>query len=234
MDIQKALSQLDPKNPEHWTADGSPRVDVVGKIIGSKSLKRQDITDVAPNFTRELAESPPAPPAPTQEIKTHEPREAVPDPDEGSGEATEEPISEQAYLDWALEVGPDELLANRDLFKEVGMILERNINENLRQMENMRLETEVLRRRHSDLLQFEINTDPDHNSQVEHIRRQGEIRAEKHARTRAVMEGHGGISPQDIQTALQTQSPIDRAMRARKAAPGSTRPARMPMRHAEE
>lgn len=47
--IVKALGQLDPKNDDHWTSDGLPRLDAL-KVSG---VKRGDVTDAAPNFTRD-------------------------------------------------------------------------------------------------------------------------------------------------------------------------------------
>lgn len=240
MDIQKALAQLDPANDDHWTSDGAPRVDVVSEITGDKSLKRKDITDAAPKFTRELSK-PVAPPVDLTNVNVIDPEAVgeIIDP-EAIGTVVDaivpeqESLSEQEMLDWALGVTPDELLADRSLFKEIGVILERNINEDMAQIENLKKKIDMLQRRHADLVQFDLNTDPEPNSQVHHIRRQGEIRAEKAARTRGVLEGRGGVTPDDIRKALSVQSPLDTAMRARKAAPGTTRPARMPMKTAEE
>jgi len=47
--ILTALKALDPKNDDHWTSDGLPRLDAI-KVSG---VKRGDVTDAAPNFTRE-------------------------------------------------------------------------------------------------------------------------------------------------------------------------------------
>lgn len=52
MELMQALKQLDPNNDEHWTADGLPRVDVVTALLG-KTVGRQDITNAAPELTRE-------------------------------------------------------------------------------------------------------------------------------------------------------------------------------------
>lgn len=48
-EIKDALLKLDVKNDDHWTGDGSPRVDA----LGIKGLKRGDIVKAAPQFTRE-------------------------------------------------------------------------------------------------------------------------------------------------------------------------------------
>lgn len=53
--IQEALKQLDPANDDHWTADGLPRMDAVEKLVGSSDITREDVTNAAPDFTRDTA-----------------------------------------------------------------------------------------------------------------------------------------------------------------------------------
>jgi hypothetical protein len=48
--IVKALQQLDPKNDDHWTNDGLPRLDAIKGVSG---LKREDVTAAAPHFTKD-------------------------------------------------------------------------------------------------------------------------------------------------------------------------------------
>jgi len=50
--ITTALTKLDPTNDEHWTAQGLPRVETVAELAGLSDLKRSDITEAAPDFTR--------------------------------------------------------------------------------------------------------------------------------------------------------------------------------------
>lgn len=52
MEIKEALAQLDPNNDSHWTTDGAPMVAVMSELTGIKDLKRRDIIDEAPKFTR--------------------------------------------------------------------------------------------------------------------------------------------------------------------------------------
>lgn len=56
MDIRTALSQLDPANDDHWTADGQPRIEAVNNVLGS-AVRRQEIVDAAPDFTRATAQA---------------------------------------------------------------------------------------------------------------------------------------------------------------------------------
>jgi hypothetical protein len=53
MDILDALKQLDPKDDSQWTAEGAPKVAVVAQLIGDDTLKRKQIVEAAPDFTRE-------------------------------------------------------------------------------------------------------------------------------------------------------------------------------------
>ncbi len=49
----KALSQLDSANPNHWTADGLPRLDTLKMLAGDPALTREAVTAVAPGYSRE-------------------------------------------------------------------------------------------------------------------------------------------------------------------------------------
>lgn len=48
-ELFEKLKTLDPKNDEHWTDQGLPRV----SVLGIQGLNRKDITDAAPLFTRD-------------------------------------------------------------------------------------------------------------------------------------------------------------------------------------
>jgi len=48
-DLRSALQQLDPKNPEHWTGDGLPKLD---SAVLNKQFSRQQVTREAPLFNR--------------------------------------------------------------------------------------------------------------------------------------------------------------------------------------
>ena len=50
--IRKELAALDVKNPQHWTADDLPRLDVIRQQVNNDAITRQDIGDASPGFTR--------------------------------------------------------------------------------------------------------------------------------------------------------------------------------------
>lgn len=65
MNLLNALKQLDPNNNDHWTTDGSPRLDIVKTLMGDDGidLKRQGLINEFPEFSRSnilLPESPKA------------------------------------------------------------------------------------------------------------------------------------------------------------------------------
>lgn len=63
-DILHALSNLDPEDDDHWTADGQPRLDAIG------NPSRAQVQAVAPLFNRANPELPEPPkPEPTLEEK---------------------------------------------------------------------------------------------------------------------------------------------------------------------
>lgn len=53
-EILEAVRGLDPKNDEHWTTDGMPRLDAVENLLGG-DVSRKSVTNAAPNYTRAVA-----------------------------------------------------------------------------------------------------------------------------------------------------------------------------------
>lgn len=47
-----ALRQLDPNNPNHWTADGAPRLDTVKLLLNGAAVSREQLNAVAPGLSR--------------------------------------------------------------------------------------------------------------------------------------------------------------------------------------
>ena len=62
MEIAEAVQALDPKNDDHWTAEGLPRMDAVEKLFGDDQITRQQVSDAVPGFTRETALAKASPP----------------------------------------------------------------------------------------------------------------------------------------------------------------------------
>ena len=55
--IKQALNELDPFDDSQWTAEGLPRMGAVEELVGDSSIKRRDVTNAAPEFSREIAKS---------------------------------------------------------------------------------------------------------------------------------------------------------------------------------
>ena len=83
MDILAALGELDSMEDDHWTNDGAPMVTVVKEILG-ENITRQEIIDVAPNFSRENME------LPTQE---------TPDQETAADETSDQEITDETSDD---------------------------------------------------------------------------------------------------------------------------------------
>lgn len=91
--ILAALRQLDPSNDNHWTAEGSPRLDTVKLLAGGAAVSRDQLAAAAPGYSRATAGAywqatqPPAaaptqaPPAPTSTQPTTPAASEPPGPD---------------------------------------------------------------------------------------------------------------------------------------------------------
>ena len=53
--ILAALRQLDPSNDNHWTAEGSPRLETLKLLAGGAALARDQVTAAAPGYSRATA-----------------------------------------------------------------------------------------------------------------------------------------------------------------------------------
>lgn len=65
--IVEILATLDPKNPDHWTKDGAPDLKAVQTALGNFDVRRKDLVEAAPLFTKERALAGFAPDAPAAE-----------------------------------------------------------------------------------------------------------------------------------------------------------------------
>ena len=50
--ILKALGELDAGNDAHWTASGLPSMAELERRVDESSITREQVTDIAPDFTR--------------------------------------------------------------------------------------------------------------------------------------------------------------------------------------
>lgn len=54
MNLEDAIESLNPDDDAHWTKAGLPDLNVLKELTGEE-IKRKDVDQVAPNYTRETA-----------------------------------------------------------------------------------------------------------------------------------------------------------------------------------
>lgn len=112
--IIDALKTLDPKNDEHWTNDGQPAVAALGIV----DLKRKDITDAAPHFSREN---------PVTELKT------VTEGDENANEENKDK-----------EENSEEGLQEKEVVQDAVLKAQEKVNEANKALSELTAELDVL------------------------------------------------------------------------------------------
>lgn len=222
MNILKALEQLDPAKDEHWTADGMPRVDVVAGLTGNEAVKRADITQAAPQFTRENL-----PNRENGDAKAHDRSEETEtrpvDPPEVTGEDGGSKVgSEPNPHD--LPPGPNAeqvkgLLDEQAALQEELITAQRAVEEAKRHEAEVNERANALNRR-IDTLE---KTDPNFGIRgiKAYLATQHQVRMEKAGRVSKFMDG---MKPGEVREALITKSKLDTAMSGRKPPLGSGRP----------
>ena len=230
MDIKTVLATLDPANDEHWTNNGSPRMDVIQKLMNDDSISRKMVTDANPSFTRETA--------------TQEPVNAQEDKAENDGPAVKEakPIVKEIQPEEVTEFDLDNLTSEmmKGVFSsEDSLISFRNacvkkVNEwtNEKKLLNNRIiNLSRLSEQAGAQLTHINNRKPNKGDSVisDYLAQQGKVREQKAARAKAFIDQ--GIDAGVLASQLSGKSKLDQAMNQRKPARGSTRPdPRMPVR----
>lgn len=100
-DIKKALTELDSGNDAHWTDDGLPRIDVIQTLLKDPTVKRKDVNEAAPGFSRAGTEGTTEP----EDVQPGDPVAAEAEAgadlenDDGYNLDTQDPLSDVARLD---------------------------------------------------------------------------------------------------------------------------------------
>lgn len=235
MELAVAIAMLDPEVEDHWTADGLPRMDIIHELTDDPTIKREDVTSLAPDLRRETA-SPiePAPDGPANfdgdpDEGIEEDLDEDGDEEVGEGDGGDEPVSEPqggaVPLD-VLAMPTNEVLADPDLTEIALVAMEGRINDLLREktaledrIKQQNAWNEIIKRA-SNAHKRAAGSQP--NQIQEYLRRQGEARAIKVAQARAFIAG--GTTQADVLEQLQTGSKLDRAMARRKPGMGEGRP----------
>lgn len=223
MNIKQALSRLDVANDDHWTADGMPRVDVVACLTGNDTVKRADITQAAPQLTRQSPAD--------QENGDGEAHEGRSEETEARPVDPPEVIDDDDGSKIVQEPNPHELPPGPNADKVAGL-LERQAELQERLVAAQQAATEA--KRHEAEINAEVNTlnreidtlekaDPNFGIRgvKAYLASQHRVRMEKAGRVAKFMDGmrHG-----EVRDALITKSKLDTALSGRKPPLGSGRP----------
>lgn len=208
MDIKEALGQLDTMNDEQWTSEGLPKVDVISEMVGS-TVTRQQITDAGPKFTRSNTE--------LDEVEGEGEIEKPSVDEEVDNSlieefATERPVPVDEFLIFLRTVPSKQLVALSEVLEKQ----QADMTEARKQVEEydsrirqaLAFTRSRIKREVPDLSETAANQ--------AYLESQAAQRAEKKARTEAILRGI------DVKS-LDPRAPIDRAM-ARKTQRGTQRP----------
>ena len=216
MDIREALSQLDPLDDDQWTQDGAPKVESVAALLGDYSVKRQDIVNAAPAFSRSN---------PVTEIEPKDDATVSSNEEETNGQEEEGP--EEVIPDEMLETSnPNEFVAwlkeqPKENLESIAREIELSADAIDSKIRKARAKEYQLRGFARIVRQAHEAAYPNTSNQeaiVAYIAAQNKARAERAARRNDALKH---ITRQD----LDPRSPLDQAM-ARNTKRGTQRPKR--------
>lgn len=226
-DIRVALSRLNPENLEHWTIDGLPKVDEISNRL-CEEVTRQQITEADPEFNRAKARKMKADGIKFEKEKAEKEPPLAPEPPKKHYLPDNAVVNVVEPRDDVVGMAPKAVYSDRRLVR-------RAIDEFSRQYELLRKRRDSLTEQ-LDILSKRIEVASKVFSRFKEVRESPirdyleqarKTREEKANRARRFIEA--GTSADEVRDAVDSRAKIDRAMNARKAVPGSTRPAH-PMR----
>jgi hypothetical protein len=217
MKIKEALSHLDPANDEHWTADGLPRMDAIVELLGGDtSVTRKDVTDAVPGLTREVAQAQLVTGATGPTLGDDPLPAAAPEFDLDTVDVLSLPMAD--------------VLGNPELTELAGVALNDKATALLKKKAGVEEEIRQVYAKCGIVERRKIMHDRTarrlglkKTNVQDYLAAQATARAERAARARRFIEA--GTTAGDVAEQLRGSSKIDTALRQRKPAPGSTRPA---------
>lgn len=223
-EIREALTKLDPANDDHWTGEGYPAIDAVNKLVPG-TVKRAEITEAAPTFTRENPKLD-AEPLP----KEQPPTEPLAGQDQGEGDDEDDAINTEAQNDAGAEPEPepegedgeDEL----DELEAAVRAADKEVEKAQAELDERRKVLDAAIRKRDSLIKARESNRPKHANILAiqgYLKRQKQVRGVKADIATQLKEA--GVTAQ----LLQGRAPIDMAM-ARKTQRGANRPAPLPPR----
>ncbi len=227
INIVEALDKLDSTNDEQWTAQGLPRVEIVTALLGVEELTRKEITEAAPDFTREAV------------LEAIALAEIIAEPDEDGSLVYQVPHDEpedeyevevEAPVPEPVPVVPSQPLTELER-------LQARLAEKTEEMFKAQRVAEVAKDEANQLAN-DVNKlnrtidryeKADPNSSTAGIRayiaQQNKNRIARMAGLHAFVKSTGS-KPADVQNAIDPRAPIDRAM-GRRSGYGHERPKRV-------
>jgi len=221
--ILTALSLLDATNDDHWTANGSPRMDVIHALTGDDTITRKMVTDANPQFTRQtLAETPDKA---EDEVQPDPEPDPEPEVQDGTQPDPEPAVDAGPYI---LDMPFEDIVQSEERLMAYSAEALVRVNELTKQKKVIEDEITLISDRSAHVtmyLQRMKRARP--NSDTEGVRSylegQRQIRAERAARAQAFLER--GVDANLLVGQLNSKSQLDQALNQRKPALGSTRPA---------
>lgn len=182
--IVAALKTLDASNPNHWTAEGLPRLETVRILVGDQAITRADISACAPAFSRTSQVIGEVQVVPTVVAGV---TNGLPELDQ-----SQEPVA-------AKELSDEEVVAELD--GEIAA-LEKEINSAMQKLASLQSERDKFVSR----IELKSKTLKSAENIQDYLKTQQDIRAERFRARRALLES--GVSLKEL--ARMTQgAPID-------------------------
>lgn len=222
MSIKDSLAKLDPANDEHWTDDGSPRMDVLQAQSGNSRLTRKQVTDADPSFSRasvlKAEDESERGDSPEVMVEAQEPTVAeaatLPKTPEIATQAPETAVApvltEMQVLQASLKIHEDAML-DADRVKEDANKAMKASSDAVNAI-NRKIEVLVI-----------ANPQAATAGIRDYIEMQNKLRLDRALRAKRFM-GDSGARPSDVAKALEVRSPLDKAFLGRKAPRGTLRP----------
>lgn len=206
MDIREALSQLDTLDDSLWTGEGLPKIEAVKELLG-RPVTRQEIIDAAPQFSR-MNPIEDEKPDPEQNFKLPE----AEDLSMLDTFADSAPMQPEVFLGFLRTVPKEGLQELLEILRQQKVA----VNDQRKKLDEMDRLIGIAALHTKNRISREIPDVSDAEANRAYIKRQQELRAQKHAATTALLKGV------DLKS-LDPRAPIDRAM-ARKNTRGTKRP----------
>lgn len=218
MNLKEALEDLDPLNPDHWTQNGDPRLDMLKERVGTE-VTRKEVTDLFPKFNRQN-------PITDIEEKADPPEQPDPFDDENDVDLDTEvlsrfielsPMTEKQYAQFLKDEIED---GHLESVEEILLEQMQSAEESLKKAQELISTLKVGLAYTRSHIKARIPDVPTQDAIRAYIRSQQKLRQDRSDLSQEIRKAGIDISK------LDPRAPIDRAM-ARKTSRGAKRPTRV-------